>query len=139
MSVRVYYEDTDCGDVVYYANYLRYMERGRTEFLRDAGISLSAYREKGLLFVVVEANVKYRQPARYDDLLTVVTSLKETGAATMVFYTEICRGDTVLVCGDVKVACVKASNGMPGRIPAELIEAVGCGEGVVLLKPAPMT
>ncbi|MDR3012023.1 MAG: YbgC/FadM family acyl-CoA thioesterase [Chitinispirillales bacterium] len=124
ISVRIYYEDTDCGDVVYYANYLRYMERGRTELLRDMGIDLFDYHKKGLLFAVVEANVKYKQSARYNDLLTIVTSLKEKSAATMIFHTEIRRGDTVLAYGDVKVACVKVANGVPGRIPAEIIEAL---------------
>jgi acyl-CoA thioester hydrolase len=124
-SVRIYYEDTDCGGIVYYANYLRYMERGRVEFLRDAGVDLSTYDEKGLLFVVVEVTAKYKQAARYNDLLTIVTSLKEVSNTTMTFYTEIYRDNIILFYGDAKVACIKVSNGVPSRIPPKLIEALG--------------
>jgi acyl-CoA thioester hydrolase len=124
LNIRIYYEDTDCGDVVYYANYLRYMERGRTELLRDAGIELSSYHEKGLVFTVVEANVKYKRPAHYNDSLKVVTTVKETGSATMTFHSDIFRGETLLVSGDVKIACVKMASGMPGRMPAEMVSAL---------------
>jgi len=124
LKIRIYYEDTDCGNIVYYANYLRYMERGRTELLRAVGCEFSAYHEKGLAFVVTEAHVKYKRPARYDDLLTVTTTVKEVANATIVFYTEIRKDDIVLVYGDVKVACIKLSNGKPERIPAGIIEAL---------------
>jgi acyl-CoA thioester hydrolase len=124
LSIRVYYEDTDCGNVVYYANYLRYMERGRTELLRGLGIELSAYHDKGLVFAVAEASVKYRRPARYNDLLTVATSVKGVTPASMTFYTEVSRGGELLVCGEVRAACVNAASGKPARLPAEIAEAL---------------
>jgi tol-pal system-associated acyl-CoA thioesterase len=124
LKIRVYYEDTDCGNVVYYANYLRYMERGRTELLRDLGVELSTYHAQGLAFAVVEANVKYKRSAHYNDLLTVITSVKEITPATMTFYTEVFRGDTLLVCGCIKAACVKLASGAPGRMPAEMVSAL---------------
>jgi acyl-CoA thioester hydrolase len=124
LRIRVYYEDTDCGGVVYYANYLRYMERGRTELLRGLGIELSAYHDKGLVFAVAEASVKYRRPARYNDLLIVATSVKEVTPASMAFYTEVSRGGELLVCGEVKAACVSVSSGRPARLPAEIAEAL---------------
>ncbi len=123
MQIRVYYEDTDCGNVVYYANYLRYMERGRTEFLRERGIELSDWRNKGILFVVVEANVKYRAPARYNDLLEVASTVTELTSASVTFTTTIHRSrGPLLVKGTVRLACTD----IPGhikRIP-ETIQAV---------------
>jgi acyl-CoA thioester hydrolase len=121
LTIRVYYEDTDCGNVVYYANYLRYMERGRTELLRELGVELSGFHEQDTVFSVVEANVKYKQPARYNDLLTVITAVKEISGASLTFQSDIRRGETLLVSGEVKLACVKHSTGMPKRIPAEII------------------
>ncbi|MDR0306729.1 MAG: tol-pal system-associated acyl-CoA thioesterase [Chitinispirillales bacterium] len=124
LRIRVYYEDTDCGNVVYYANYLRYMERGRTELLRELGVDFSSYHEKDTVFSVIEANVKYKQPARYNDLLTVVTNIKEVSGASLIFETQVRRGETLLVYGEVKLACVKLSTGMPKRIPGEIVSAL---------------
>jgi tol-pal system-associated acyl-CoA thioesterase len=124
LKIRVYYEDTDCGNIVYYANYLRYMERGRTELLRELGMELSGFHEQDTIFTVVEANVKYRQPARYNDLLTVITAVKEISGASLTFQSDIRRGETLLVSGEVKLACVKYSTGMPRRIPAEIMSAL---------------
>jgi acyl-CoA thioester hydrolase len=124
MKLRIYYEDTDCGNVVYYANYLRYMERSRTEYLRDRGIDLSVYQKQGLLFAVVEANIKYRAPARYNDLIDVESTVKEATSVSMLFETLICneRGQ-LLVSGLVKLACVN-SQGRATRIPQEVREAL---------------
>jgi tol-pal system-associated acyl-CoA thioesterase len=124
LTIRVYYEDTDCGNVVYYANYLRYMERGRTELLRDLGVELSAYHDRGLAFAVAEANVKYKRSARYNDVLTVTTSVKEVTPATMTFNTEVSRGETLLACGEIKTACVNLASGRPARLPTEIVEAL---------------
>jgi len=124
LTIRVYYEDTDCGNVVYYANYLRYMERGRTELLRDLGIDLSVYHDQGFVFTVAEANVKYRRSAHYNDLLTVVTAVKEVTNASMTFHSDIFCGETLLAEGDIKAACVKLSSGRPARIPAEMFQAM---------------
>ncbi|MCL2219664.1 MAG: tol-pal system-associated acyl-CoA thioesterase [Chitinispirillia bacterium] len=124
LKIRIYYEDTDCGGIVYHANYLRYMERGRTELARSLGIDLAAYHEQGLVFVVVDVNIKYKRSAYYNDVLTVVTSVGEVGSASMAFSYEIKREDTLLATGEVKIACVKLSSGAPTRMPAGMVEAL---------------
>jgi acyl-CoA thioester hydrolase len=124
MQIRVYYEDTDCGNVVYYANYLRYMERSRTEFLRERGIDLAAYHANGHLFAVIEANIRYKAPARYNDLLNVESTVTEVTPTTILFTTEIKNAEGAqLVTGDVRVACITPA-GRPTRIPREISEAV---------------
>lgn len=124
MKIRVYYEDTDCGNVVYYANYLKYMERSRTEFLRERNIKLAEYRKQGVQFAVIEAQIKYRAAAKYDDLLEVDSTLSEVTSITVTFDTTI--KDTsgrLLVSGNVKLACV-GENGRAARIPAAITEAL---------------
>jgi acyl-CoA thioester hydrolase len=123
MNIRVYYEDTDCGGVVYYANYLRFMERSRTEFLRELGIDQVSYQKKGIFFVVIEAHVKYRSPARYDDLLSIESSVIELSSATVVFETRILRDNNLLVKGEVKLACI-GPKGHVMKIPQEIREAL---------------
>lgn len=121
MQLRIYYEDTDCGNVVYYANYLKYMERSRTELLREKGIDLAEYHEKGLLFAVTEAHVFYKAPARYNDLLDLQSVIAEITPVTMLFTTTIrqaCSG-SLLVKGDVRLACI-SPEGKPRRIPDAL-------------------
>jgi acyl-CoA thioester hydrolase len=125
LQVRIYYEDTDCGDVVYYANYLKYMERGRTELLRDMGFELADLHKQDTLFVVAEANIKYHSPARYNDVLDVTTSITEHSSVTLTFHYEICNQKGVLcVSGDVKAACVDGK-GKVKRIPGEVVEKLG--------------
>jgi acyl-CoA thioester hydrolase len=127
LPIRVYYEDTDCGNVVYYANYLRYMERGRSELMRDLGFELAELQEKGLLFVVAEANVKYRFPARYNDMLDVATSIAGHTSVTLTFRYEIVNQHGVTcVTGDVKAACVDAA-GKIRRIPGEILDKITKG------------
>lgn len=125
MQIRVYYEDTDCGNVVYYANYLKYMERSRTEFLRERGVDLAQYHANGLLFAVSEAHVRYRAPARYNDLLDVESRIVEIAPASILFTTEIRRAgeENLLATGDVRVACIRTS-GRPTRIPEEMKQAL---------------
>jgi acyl-CoA thioester hydrolase len=125
MQIRVYYEDTDCGNVVYYANYLRYMERSRTEFLRDRGIDLAQYHANGLLFAVTEAHVYYKGPARYNDVLELSSTVAEITPASILFTTIIKKSgdDRVLVKGDVRLACI-TPNGRAGRIPEEIKKAL---------------
>ena len=125
MEIRVYYEDTDCGNVVYYANYLKYMERSRTEFLRERGVNLAAYHEKGLLFTVAEANIRYKAPARYNDLLDAESRVAETGNSSIVLATTIKRvNDGLLLTeGEVRLVCIN-SNGRPTRIPEEIKSAL---------------
>ena len=125
MQIRVYYEDTDCGNVVYYATYLGYMERSRTEFLRERGVDLAAYHAGGLLFAVTEAHVYYKGPARYNDLLDVTSTVAEVTPASILFTTTIKKAndDRILVKGDVRLACI-TPNGRAGRIPEEIKKAV---------------
>jgi acyl-CoA thioester hydrolase len=124
MQLRVYYEDTDCGNVVYYANYLKYMERSRTEFLRERGIDLAEYHEKGILFAVTEVNIRYVAPARYNDLLEAVSVISEITGVTMLFSTVISRKGQVLVTGEVRVACI-TSEGRAHRMPKEIRNLLG--------------
>jgi acyl-CoA thioester hydrolase len=120
MQIRVYYEDTDCGNVVYYANYLRYMERSRTEFMRERGIDLSEWHKRGVMFVVVDAHIKYRAPARYDDLLDVDSEIDELSSASITFKTRIYRHKgALLVQGVVRIACTGA-DGHVIRMPQEI-------------------
>ncbi len=123
MKIRVYYEDTDCGNVVYYANYLRYMERSRTELLRDQGIELCEYQKEGLLFAVIEAHVKYRRPAKYNDLLDVQSTVSDLSSIKVSFKTEIRHEGELLVVGTVSLACV-SDDGKARRIPAPVTEAL---------------
>jgi len=125
MHIRVYYEDTDCGNVVYYANYLKYMERGRTELMRDKGVSFAHLHSDGILFVVSEVAIKYHASAHYDDLLTVDTVIKEKTAASISFTTTI-KNETgeLLVTGNVKVVCV-GRDGKILRMPKYVAECLG--------------
>ena len=85
MEIRIYYEDTDCGGVVYYANYLKYFERARTHYLEARGLSVAGLREQGTQFVVVHAEVDYRSPGRYGDTLVIDTSLADASQASVTF------------------------------------------------------
>jgi acyl-CoA thioester hydrolase len=115
---RIYWEDTDGGGVVFYANYLKYMERARTEWLRSQGHVQSELAEKfGFVFAVVEANLRYRSPARLDDEITISCLPVPEGRASVKFKQVITRGNTVLVEGEVRVACVDAKTFRPRRLP----------------------
>ena len=123
--VRVYYEDTDAGGVVYYANYLRFLERARTEWLRALGFEQDALaRDAGVIFAVRRIEVDYLKPARFNDALTIYARIAERGRASLVFAQEIRRGDEVLVKGMVKVACLEAANFRPAPIPAAILEVM---------------
>lgn len=119
MSVRVYYEDTDFGGVVYYANYLKFIERGRTELLRDLGVDQLALKAAGLVFVVRSVNIDYLAPARFDDVLRVTTRIDWVKRASAAMYQQVWRGDTLLVRAGVTVACL-TDQGRPGRLPTEI-------------------
>ncbi len=130
LPVRVYYEDTDLAGVVYYANYLRYLERGRSEMLRALGIDQRAMREEaGLVFVVRRLAVDYLAPARFDDLLEVHTRITALGGASAVMAQEVVRHGTALLRAEVQVACMDAA-GRPRRLPAgvraRLAPALAC-------------
>jgi acyl-CoA thioester hydrolase len=119
--VRVYYEDTDGGGVVYHSNYLKFMERARTEWLRACGFEQTELRERlGVLFVVRGLKIKYRQPARFNDLLSVVTTITRTGYSLLEFEQTIYRGEELLTSGTVEVVCVDADRFKPMSIPDEI-------------------
>jgi acyl-CoA thioester hydrolase len=117
LPVRVYYEDTDFSGVVYHASYLRFLERGRTEFLRAAGVDQSSLHAEGegLIFAVRRLTVDYLRPARMDDTLLVETRTQEVRGASLVVAQRILRGDEVIVTADVRVAAIVG--GHPVRIP----------------------
>lgn len=122
-TVRVYFEDTDAAGIVYYANYLKYFERCRTEWLRALGIGqrdLAAAH--GLQFVVTEFAVKYLRPARLDDELLLDAAIAERGRSFLVFRQQAWRGTELLASARVKVACVDTRRLAPARLPAELAE-----------------
>ena len=120
LPVRVYYEDTDAGGVVYYANYLKFAERARTEMLRHLGIESSALQdEEGMGLVVRRLDVDYIQPARLDDLLEVHLSLTKVGGASMQGVQRIVRGGEDLVRIEIKLGCMKLSGG-PARLPEKI-------------------
>jgi acyl-CoA thioester hydrolase len=128
--VRVYWEDTDAGGIVYYANYLKFMERARTEWLRTLGVEQEPLRlEQGLMFVVVRAEVDFRKPARYGDMLQVGCTLAERSRATMTFEQEVSRADSqeVLVAGRVRVACLDAIKLKPRGLPDSVLQQMGGG------------
>ena len=123
--VRVYYEDTDSGGVVYYANYLRFLERARTEWLRQHGFEQSVLVEQqGIIFVVRRVLVEYLRPARFNDLLEVGVVLAETGRASLVFEQCITSGGERLVEARVTVACVQSETFRPVAIPALIKQAI---------------
>ena len=119
--VRVYYEDTDSAGVVYYANYLRYFERARTEWLRALGFEQTDLAvQLGVLFVVRSIHVEYLAPARFNDALVVSVELGDVGASQIVMIQRVLRGDDMLVEARVRVACVNMAAMKPVRIPKPL-------------------
>jgi acyl-CoA thioester hydrolase len=127
-SARVYWEDTDAGGVVYYANYLRYMERARTEWLRARGYSQTALAaDPGVLFAVVEANIRFHRPARLDDLLVISCQPAIDGATALKFKQQIHReseAGELLAAASVRVVCVGSANFRPRRLPPSIIEGL---------------
>lgn len=124
LPIRVYYEDTDLAGVVYYANYLRFIERGRTEALRVAGIDQSRMKaEQGLVFVVRRIEADYLSPARFDDLLEVETSVETLRGASVDMAQQVMRGGQCLFRARVGIACM-GTNGRPARLTPEVREAI---------------
>ncbi len=122
--VRVYYEDTDSGGVVYYANYLKFMERARTEWLRSVGFEQDQLlAEEGIIFAVRSVELGYHHPARFNDALEVTASLAAKGRASLTFRQEVRRVDDerVLCSGTIKIACVNLNNMRPTPIPEALL------------------
>ena len=124
MPLRVYYEDTDAAGIVYYANYLKFAERGRTEMMRQLGFAHSRIAEEtGVLFTVRRCSADYRAAARLDDALSIDTRIVEIGAATLSLDQQIRRGGETIVALDVLVACI-GRDGRPRRLPPTLRAAL---------------
>ncbi len=120
--VRVYYEDTDAGGVVYYANYLKFFERCRTEWLRALGVEQATLaHEQALQFVVVRIEVKFIAPARLDDELAIEARISQLGRCSLQFEQAALRAGQVLARGQVTVACVDARRRQPARLPEALL------------------
>lgn len=127
--IRVYWEDTDAGGIVFYANYLKFFERARTEWLRSLGIGQQALREStGGMFVVSETGIKYHRPARLDDELIVTACLKASGRASLTIEQQALRktGETLeLLCeGVIRIGWVDAAAMKPARIPPSILEVL---------------
>ncbi len=124
-NLRVYWEDTDAGGVVYYANYLKFFERARTEWLRTLGVEQQELREQtGAMFLVADIQLRYPAPAKLDDLLTITVKVVEQGAASLQLAQQAWRGEILLADGHVRVGCVDASTLRPKRIPATVLYAM---------------
>ena len=118
ISVRVYLEDTDAGGIVYYVNYLKFMERARTEFLRSLGFEFAALSADQLQFVVHSVDAQYRKPARMDDALTITAAVDQLARTYIVFHQQVRRGDDILCDARIKVACVDTRQLRPAALPA---------------------
>jgi len=123
--VRVYWEDTDAGGIVFYANYLKFFERARTEWLRSLGVAQSSLRETaGGMFIVSETSVRYLAPARLDDELIVTAGLEDAGRASLIITQQARRGDALLCEGTIRIGWVDAETLRPGRIPAAILQVL---------------
>ena len=117
-QIRIYYEDTDAGGIVFYANYLKFFERARTEWLRGAGVAQQALvAEHGAIFVVKNVNVDYHAPARLDDELKLTLNIEKLGRASVLFAQQAWCGDVLLASATVKVGCVDAATLRPRSLP----------------------
>jgi 4-hydroxybenzoyl-CoA thioesterase len=122
VKLRVYIEDTDAGGIVYYVNYLKFMERARTEYMRAQGYGKDYIFNHDLMFVVHDVALKYLKPAVLDDELEATVQLQELRGATMRMQQSVRRQGQLLVSGDVTIACVDRSTLKPRRIPREIID-----------------
>ena len=123
--VRVYYEDADAGGVVYHSNYLNFMERARTEWLRSLGFEQTELKtEMGVIFVVRALKLEYKKPAYFNDVLGVITRIAKTGRSLLEFEQTIIRGDELLTEATVALVCVDAGQFKPTPIPAEIRNAM---------------
>jgi acyl-CoA thioester hydrolase len=118
---RIYYHDTDAGKVVYYANYLRYLEEARTEYLRAKGIDLKELTKQGIWFVVKNVDITYRAPGRYADILDILSEITKTRNVSLEFFQEVKREDETLVSAKTTLVCV-TDKFRPSPIPQEILD-----------------
>ena len=120
--VQVYWEDTDAGGVVYHSQYLNFMERARTEFLRSLGLMQTTLRDDlGILFVVRDIQIRFKKPAKFDDQLNVKTQLVSVGRSLLAFEQNIYRGDEHLIAAKVDVVCIGSGSFKPVSIPETMV------------------
>lgn len=124
LPIRVYIEDTDAGGIVYYANYLKYFERARTELIRSMGVDKTAVMEDGSVFVVTSASIDYLVPARLDDEVVARATVIGAGGASIVFEQDVSRGTEILARGKVTAALTDGQTGRPKRMPIKLRSAL---------------
>lgn len=124
-NVRVYYEDTDAGGVVYHANYLKFFERARTEFLRSIGWNQNELLEmKTCAFVVSDLSIQFKRPAKLDDELQIRTVLKSLKRASFVFDQKAFKGQQLMAAAEVRVVCIDPLKGLPKAIPSPMFETI---------------
>ena len=127
LPVRIYYEDTDAGGVVYYANYLKFFERGRTESLREINVNQSELLQSNIAFVVKKVEMDCVKSARFDDLITIKTRVKSHRKASMIFEQEIVHSNGDLLCKSTTlIACVNLEKMKPTAIPVNIIKEITC-------------
>lgn len=125
IPIRVYYEDTDAGGVVYHSNYLNFMERARTEWLRALGFEQDELRrDHGVIFAVSSVSVSFHKPARFNDSLAVTVDVTRRGAASITIEQQVRRHDELLASGEVRVACIDAQRFVPVAIPPRVAGAI---------------
>ena len=125
IALRIYWEDTDAGGVVFYANYLKFFERARTEWLRALGHSQEQLRlSENAMFVVSDTTMRYRRPARLDDLLRITVKLAEVRRASMMLAQQAWRGDELLTEGTIRIVCVEPGTFQPRSIPNAIATAL---------------
>jgi acyl-CoA thioester hydrolase len=130
-QIRVYYEDTDAGGIVFYANYLKFFERARTEWLRACGIDQRRLAEEtGAIFIVRSTALDYRAPARLDDVVKIVSRIERLGRASVDFAQEAWRDGTLLATGAIRIGCVERIRLRPTAIPPPVLAALRDGPGL---------
>ena len=124
LDLRVYIEDTDAGGIVYYVNYLKFMERARTEYMRNLGFGKDYIFNHDFMFVVRDVVVQYLRPATLDDELVATAAIRQLKGASMVMYQRVERGGEVLAQGEMTIACVDRAGVKPRRMPADMVAAL---------------
>lgn len=137
LSIRVYYQHTDAGGIVYHANYLNFMEAARTELLRELGFDLAELASnQHVLFIVHRMGLEFRRPARLNDVLTATAEVVRVGLARVIFRQLIVRDETVLVQGQTELACVDPTSFKPVGVPGEIKEALERYQASIPKSPA---